>query len=111
MNLLYCLPYHQRRLDIMPVKASDNSNQDCSYRGIEYRLCSGTQYKAMLLHGLIGTCLYVWNVILNQINKEVGDQDTENPSTSFIRYLNDTQSCARKRVGYLRTHLLLFVIH
>ncbi len=69
----------------MPVqKASNSSHQNCfTYRGIEYRLCPGTQYKALLLHGLIGACLYVWNVILKQINKEVEDQDTENPSTSF----------------------------
>ena len=68
----------------MPVqKASSPSDSNCSYRGIEYRLCPGKQYKALLLHGLIGACLYVWNVILKQINKEVEDQDTENSSTSF----------------------------
>ena len=37
----------------------------------------------MLLHGLTGASLYVWNVILSQINKDVEDQDTETPSTSF----------------------------
>ena len=74
----------------MPVqKASNPSDQNCfTYRGIEYRLCPGTQYKALLLHGLIGASLYVWNVILKQINNEVKDQDTQNPSTSFYAFIN-----------------------
>ena len=68
----------------MPVKKASNPlDSNCSYRGIEYRLCPGTQYKALLLHGLIGACLYVWNVILKQINGEFKDKDTQNPSTSF----------------------------
>ncbi len=68
----------------MPVqKASNSSDQNCSYRGIEYRLLSGTQWKAHLLSGLCGACKFVWNMILEQINEEVKDQDTENSSTSF----------------------------
>ncbi|MCY4205748.1 MAG: hypothetical protein OXE92_08505, partial [Bacteroidetes bacterium] len=37
--------------DTMPVRGSNNKNQDCSYRGIEYRLCPGTRSKAKKLAG------------------------------------------------------------
>ncbi len=59
-------------LDTMPVKACNHSDASCStaYRGIEYRLLPGTRYKAMLLHGLVGACLFVYNVILKQINTD-----------------------------------------
>ena len=89
----------------MPVKkASNNSDQNCfTYRGIEYRLCPGTQSKALLLHGLIGACLYVWNVILKQINKEVEDQDTENPSTSFYSLIK-RYPILRKETSWLSTY-------
>ena len=88
----------------MPVqKASNDSNQNCSYRGIDYRLCPGTQYKALLLHGLIGACLYVWNVILKQINNEVEDEDTQNPSTSFYSLLK-RYPVLRKETRWLSTY-------
>ncbi len=73
----------------MPVKkASNPSDSNCSYRGIEYRLLPGTQWKAQLLAGLCGACRFVWNSILEQINGEVKDKDTENPSTSFYSLIN-----------------------
>ena len=72
----------------MPVtKASNPSDSNCSYRGIEYRLLPGTQWKAHLLSGLCGACRFVWNMILEQINEEVKDQGTENPSTSFYAFI------------------------
>ena len=89
--------------DIMPVtKASNHSNHSCStaYRGIEYRLLPGTQYKAMLLHGLVGACLFVWNVILRQVNEEVNDEDMENPSTSFFSLIKRYPSL-RKETSWL----------
>ncbi len=90
-------------LDIMPVtKASNHSDHSCStaYRGIEYRLLPGTQYKAMLLHGLVGACLFVWNVILRQINREFKNEETENPSLSFYSLIKRYPSL-RKETGWL----------
>ena len=89
-------------LDTMPVKASNSSNHSCStaYRGIEYRLLPGTQYKAMLLHGLVGACLFVWNVILKQINSEFKHEDMENPSLSFYSLIKRYPSL-RKETGWL----------
>ncbi len=85
----------------MPVqKASNPSDSNCSYRGIEYRLLPGTQWKAHLLAGLCGACRFVWNSILEQINGEVKDKDTENPSTSFYSLIN-RYPILRKETGWL----------
>ncbi len=85
----------------MPVKkASNPSDSNCSYRGIEYRLLPGTQWKAQLLAGLCGACRFVWNSILEQINGEVKDKDTENPSTSFYSLIN-RYPILRKETGWL----------
>ena len=85
----------------MPVKkASNDSNQNCSYRGIEYRLLPGTQWKAHLLAGLCGACRFVWNSILEQINGEFKDKDTENPSTSFYSLIK-RYPILRKETGWL----------
>ena len=73
----------------MPVEASNvsKSNGSTAYRGIKYRLCPGTQEKAKLLHGLIGACLFTWNVILKQVNtdyEESKKNGTKPASVSFF---------------------------
>ncbi len=70
--------------DTMPVRGSNNKNQDCSYRGIEYRLCPGTRSKAKKLAGLAGACRFVWNEILAECNEEYQDEIKENPQYSYF---------------------------
>ncbi len=68
----------------MPVqKASNPSDSNCSYRGIEYRLLPGTQWKAHLLSGLCGACRFVWNTFLDQINRDYKDEHKDNPELTW----------------------------
>ncbi len=68
----------------MPVqKASNPSGSNCSYRGIEYRLLPGTQWKAHLLSGLCGACRFVWNTFLDQINRDYKDEHKDNPELTW----------------------------
>ncbi len=68
----------------MPVKDSNKNAQGSSYRGVEYRLCPGTQGKAKKL---AGACRFAWNAILAECQKEydaVRDTDQPKPSVSFF---------------------------
>ncbi len=68
----------------MPVqKASNPSGSNGSYRGIEYRLLPGTQWKAHLLSGLCGACRFVWNTFLDQTNKDYKDEHKDNPELTW----------------------------
>ncbi len=89
----------------MPVEASNvsKSNGSTAYRGIKYRLCPGTQEKAKLLHGLIGACLFTWNVILKQVNtdyEESKKNGTKPASVSFFS-LNYLFTSLRKETKWL----------
>ncbi len=69
----------------MPVKDSKKNEQSSSYRGVEYRLCPGTQGKAKKLAGLAGACRFAWNAIFAECQyKAVRDTDQPNPSVSFF---------------------------
>ncbi len=68
----------------MPIKDSNKNEQGSSYRGVEYRLCPGTQGKAKKL---AGACRFAWNAILAECQKEydaVRDTDQPKPSVSFF---------------------------
>ncbi len=79
------IAYHNvTYINAMPVGNSNNKNQDCSYRGIEYRLCPGTQGKAKKLVGLAGACRFTWNAILAECNEEYQDETKENPQYSYF---------------------------
>jgi len=67
----------------MPAKASEKKGKDCSYRGVEYRLCPGSRSKARKLAGLAGACRFVWNAILVPCQEEYEDERRENPRLSF----------------------------
>ena len=71
----------------MPVKDSNKNEESSSYRGVEYRLCPGTQGKAKKLAGLAGACRFAWNAILAECQEEydaVRDTDQPKPSLSFF---------------------------
>ncbi len=70
--------------DTMPARDSKKNEQDCSYRGIEYRLCPGSQSKAKNLAGLAGACRFVWNEILAECNEEYKDETKENPKLTYF---------------------------
>ncbi len=54
------IAYHNvTYINAMPARDSNNKNQDCSYREIEYRLCPGSRGKAKNLSGLAGACRFV----------------------------------------------------
>ena len=91
----------------MPVqKASNPSDKNCSYRGIEYRLFPGTQWKAHLLSGLCGACRFVWNVILKQINEEyqeAKETESDHPNVSRFSLINRFPAL-RKEVSWLSNY-------
>ncbi len=71
----------------MPVQDSNKNEKSSSYRGVEYRLCPGTQGKAKKLAGLAGACRFAWNAILAECQEEydaVRDTDQPKPSLSFF---------------------------
>ncbi len=67
----------------MPVQDSNKNEKSSSYRGVEYRLCPGTQGKAKKLAGLAGACRFVWNTFLDQSNRDYKDEHKDNPELTW----------------------------
>ncbi|MCY4205831.1 MAG: transposase, partial [Bacteroidetes bacterium] len=108
-SAILSIAYHNVTcINAMPARDSNNKNQDCSYRGIEYRLCPGTQRKAKKLAGLAGACQFVWNAILSQCNEEYQDETKENPQLAYFS-LGKRFTKLRDKVGWLPEYLFAIV--